>query len=88
MQLKKEVKELTLQRDLAESRINEMMRVHDGDVVSTIDMLQVVSIYALPKAVKVATHIPFLNLTIFPVKSPGKFGYSIPKFTCEKFMEH
>lgn len=50
MQLKKEVKELTLQRDLAQSRINEMIRVH-GDDVSSIDMLQVVSIHALPEAV-------------------------------------
>ncbi|KAL9328245.1 hypothetical protein ACSQ67_003248 [Phaseolus vulgaris] len=38
--LKKEVKELTLQRDLAHSRISDMMRVH-GEDVSAIDMLQV-----------------------------------------------
>ncbi|XP_014520943.1 kinesin-like protein KIN-7E [Vigna radiata var. radiata] len=43
--LKKEVKELTLQRDLAQSRINEMIRVH-GDDVSSIDMLQVESLDA------------------------------------------
>jgi len=58
MQLKKEVKELTLQRDLAHSRISDMMRVH-GEDVSAIDMLQVVSIFALPKALKVETHMPF-----------------------------
>ncbi|KAK7406788.1 hypothetical protein VNO78_08421 [Psophocarpus tetragonolobus] len=38
--LKKEVKELTLQRDLAHARISDMLQVH-GDDVSTIDMLQV-----------------------------------------------
>ncbi|KAK8472092.1 hypothetical protein PHAVU_002G111200 [Phaseolus vulgaris] len=38
--LKKEVKELTLQRDLAHSRISDIMRVH-GEDVSAIDMLQV-----------------------------------------------
>ncbi|CAJ1930357.1 unnamed protein product [Sphenostylis stenocarpa] len=41
--LKKEVKELTVQRDLAHSRIADLLRVH-GDDVSTIDMLQVESL--------------------------------------------
>lgn len=51
MQLKKEVRELTLQRDLAQSRISDMLQVHN-DGVSTIEM---VSTFAL----KVVTDMPF-----------------------------
>ena len=56
MQLKKEVRELTLQRDLAQSRISDMLRVH-GEDVATIEL---VSIFARLKALKVVTDMPFL----------------------------
>ena len=45
MQLKKEVKELTLQRDLAQSQIKDMLLQGVGDDESSIE---VVSILALP----------------------------------------
>lgn len=49
MQLKKEVAELTMQRDIAQSQIKDMLHV-PGDDMSSTDL---VSLLSYPKALKI-----------------------------------
>jgi hypothetical protein len=78
LQLKKEIMDLALQRDLAHSQIKDMLQVV-GDDMSSSDL---VSIFAYSKALKLAF---LFNLIYVQHPFSGKFGSPVPQTTCAKF---
>lgn len=78
LQLKKEIMDLAMQRDLAHSQIKDMLQVV-GDDMSSCDL---VSVFVYSKALKFAF---IFNLIYVQTQFSGKFGFSVSQTTCAKF---
>lgn len=81
LQLKNEVMDLTMQRDLAQSQIKDMLQVVGDDMSST----DFVSSLTYSRSLIVVIGIPLI-LFLVQTQSPGKFGSSISQITCAVFM--